>query len=131
MQTLSYGYLKPQDQDSGQEVFPALESNIQRLNDHSHNGVNAAVLAVSSVAVTTQSILSGAWVSNGAGYRQAVTIPASLTGATPAQTYDMLGIEFRLSTGERVYPRVEKISDSQYYVYVNDNTLNLTAIYHT
>lgn len=120
MQTLSHGYEKPQNPDTGDLFFPALERNIQRDNDHTHNGLDSALLAS-----LTQSISSGLWVAapiGGGVYRQAVTVPTGVN-------YDVCQIWFKLSTGEYVLPSVERISTTQYYVYTNDNTLTYTAYY--
>lgn len=45
MITLSYGYEKPQNGDTGDVFFPALERDIQRLNDHTHDGVNSPFIS--------------------------------------------------------------------------------------
>lgn len=120
MLTLSYGYKKPENPDTGDVVFPALANDIQQVNDHAHNGTDSAPLATQ-----TASIASGSWVAapiGGGLYRQAISMPTGLT-------YDVAEIWFKLSTGEVVYPTVEKISSSSYYVYTNDNSLTYTAYY--
>lgn len=120
MITLSYGYKKPVNPDQGDLFFPAMEFNIQRLNDHAHDGVNSAPLASQS-----QSIFPGSWVAapiGGGLYRQLVTMPLGLN-------YDTVDIWFKLSTGEFVYPSVERASASTYYVYTNDNSLTYVARY--
>jgi hypothetical protein len=117
MQVLSYGYKLPEDNDEGDTVFSALEDNITRVNGHSHDGSDSARLTVG-----TQTISSGSWSSSGTGYRQLVTVPNS-------QNFDDVGIQFRLSTGDVVYPTVEKVSATTYYVYTNDNTVDYTAVY--
>lgn len=123
MQTLSYGYLKPQTGDLGPVVFPALQDNIQRLNDHSHDGSNSAQLTRTAVASSTQTLSSASWgATSGGNYRQAVTMPAGFD-------FDTISLEFRLSTGELIHPTVERISDTSFYVYINDNTQNLIVLY--
>lgn len=125
MLTLSYGYKKPQTGDRGASFFTAMEGNIQRLNDHTHNGTNSAPLPAQSIAGIAQDILAVNWVTYGGPtgfYRQQVTVPAGFD-------YDEVGISFRLSTGELIYPTVERVSDTQYYVYTNDNTLDYVAVY--
>ena len=119
MQTLSKGYKKPQNPDTGDVWFPAMEQNIQQLNDHTHNGVDSQFLAV-----TTQTISNASWGSDlgGSTYRQLVTLPTGIQ-------YDSTRLEFRLTTGEVVYPTVERVSSTTYYVYTNDNTVSYTAIY--
>lgn len=124
MQTLSYGYLKPQSGDSGSIWFPAMEDNIVQLNGHNHNGVNSALLTSASMVPLTQSILAGAWVATTGGtYRQIITMPVGLT-------YGLCYISFLLTaSGNQTYPTVEKISSTTYYVYTNDNSLGYTAVY--
>lgn len=118
MLTLSYGYLKPELDDTGDVWMTAMETNIQAFNDHTHNGTNSAI-----IPVTTQAISSGSWVATSGGtYRQLVTLPGALL-------FDGLSIEMRLSTGHVVYPTIEKVSSTTYYVYINDNSLSLTAVY--
>lgn len=124
MLTLSFGYKKPQSGDKGSVWFPAMEANMQQLNDHNHNGANSAQLTAASVTAVSQAILAAAWVAQGGGtYKQTVTM-------TPGLTYDNYQPNMRLtSTKELVYAKVVRVSATTYDVYVNDNTLNLTAVY--
>ncbi len=120
MQTLSKGYKKPQNEDTGDVWFPALADDIQLLNDHTHNGTNSAL-----IAITTQTFASGSWVAapiGGGLYRQLVTLPSGFL-------YDSIQTDFRLSTGELLFPSVERASASTYYIYINDNSLTVTAYY--
>lgn len=117
---LSYGYKLPADPDTGDVWFPALAFDITRLNSHSHNGTDSAPLSS-----TTQSILAAAWVAapiGGGLYRQLVTLPGTLQ-------YDTIEMWFKLSSGEYVYPSVERASANTYYIYTNNNTLQYTASY--
>lgn len=119
--TLSHGYFQPAPGDTGDVWFPAMSTNMQLLNNHTHNGTDAAFLAVIS-----QSILAANWgaPTNGS-YTQTITMPASPTGLT----YDSCQLEFRLSTGEPIYPSVTRISSTSYSVTTNDNTQTYTAFY--
>ena len=124
MKTLSYGYEKPESNDTGSTVFPALQRDIQKLNDHSHNGSNSAF-----IPVVTQSISSGSWaldpaLNTNSQYSQTVTVPNS-------RNYDDVSIQVRRSSGEMVYATIEKATATTYKIYTNDNTLNYTAIYST
>lgn len=122
MLTLTYGYKKPETNDQGPIVFPALEFDIQRLNDHNHDGSNSAPLAGSVIVGGTFSVPSGDWVSQGNGlYKQTVSLPAGYT-------YDAQTMSFRLSTGEYVYPKVERASVTQVIVWTNNNTLTYTGL---
>lgn len=118
MQTLSYGYLLPTNPDTGDSFFPALVADIQQLNDHDHDGENSAPLSRQSV-----SILAANWVAvdgfNGL-YKQLITLPGTLE-------YDDVDLWFRLSTGEFVYPSVERTSNTTFTLYTNDNSLAYVA----
>jgi hypothetical protein len=124
MQTLSYGFKKPQSGDLGSVYFPALENNFQQLNDHDHDGTDSAKLPTSSLTAQTGSILAASWVSLGGGnYRQLVTLAGTLQ-------YDNVVASFRnSSTGDYLNLTVEKASATTYYVYINDNSVSLTAYY--
>lgn len=120
MQTLSYGYKKPSNPDTGDQFFPAMEQNIQRMNDHNHDGSNSAPLTTVS-----QQILAAAWLAapvGGGVNRQLVTIPDPFD-------YDVCTILFKLSSGEYVYPSVERVSNKTYYIYTNTPALTYTAFY--
>lgn len=117
--TLSNGYVLPQDTDAGSVFFTAIQDNIERLNGHSHDGSDSALLTV-----TTQTVSSGSWSSTGSAglYRQQVDLPGSLA-------FDDIAIEFRDSNGVQVALEVEKIDSDSYYVYTNDNSETYTALY--
>lgn len=127
MQTLSYGYKNPENTDYGAVWFPALNFNIVRLNSHNHDGVNSPFLAPSSVTKPTSVILAAAWVAvagQTGTYRQSVAVPA---GVAEISNYF---IQFYItSNGYRLDPTVERIDATHFYVYVNDNTLAITALY--
>lgn len=125
MQTLSYGFLKPQTGDKGSAFFPALEGDIQQLNDHTHNGVNSSLLPSTSISPTTQALSSASWVATSGGtFRQLVTMPGGLI-------YDNFVVSVKLtSTKHLIYPTIEKVSATTFYVYTNDNSLDYTVVYH-
>lgn len=124
MLTLTYGYKKPQTNDRGNVFFTPLETNIQQLNDHFHNGVDSALIPVASLTKSSASILAVSWgATSGGRYRQEVTLPAGFTYANTT-------IRFVTAAGNMAYLTVELGSAAnKYYVYVNDNTLALTALY--
>ena len=124
--TLSYGFKLPVNGDRGGTFFPDLAADITQLNDHNHNGTNSAQLSIQGIAVTTQAIASGSWVATSGGtYRQLVTLPGTLT-------YDAVSMEFRLTTAKHIiFPTIEYVSSTTFYIYTNDNTLGVTAIYTT
>lgn len=120
--TLSYGYLKPVTGDRGSQIFSDLEADIQRVNDHNHDGNNSTQIPATSIVGVTQTI-NGIWTSLGSGrYRQLVTAPAGIS-------YDSYGIIFRLSTGVQFFPSVEKVSASTFYIYAGEQLVNIKAVY--
>lgn len=123
MLTLSHGYLKPQNGvDQGVVVFPAMETNIQKMNDHTHN-VTANDGA--QLAVLTQSILSANWLAapvGGGVYYQTITMPTGML-------YDSTDIFFRLSTGQIFLPTIVRLSATQYNIFINDQSKTVTALY--
>lgn len=127
--TLSYGYEKPQTGDKGSVFWPILESNIQKENDHNHNGINSPLLTAASSTVISQAISSASWSAQGGGtFRQTITLPASLTSV--GGTYDDYPILFRNTSNKRqVFLQTEKVSSTTYYLFSNDDTLDVTAIY--
>lgn len=123
MITLSFGFKKPEINDKGDVVFPALEDNIQQLNDHTHNGTDSAKLTAGSFDPLTETLSNVNWVlATNDLYRQLVTLPASLS-------FDLVVIQCRLSDGSLFYPTLERVSVSQFYIYINDNTQNVTVQY--
>ena len=123
--TLTYGHKLPDQGDKGSSWFPDLESNIALDDSHTHNGTNSAKISSGNIAKTTQSISSANWVAVGDGtgrYRQVITFPSGVL-------YDDTLFSFADSSGNRYFLNVEKITDSTYYVYINDNSLDLTAYY--
>ena len=126
MITLTNGLKKPEDGDKGSSFFDALEDNITQLDAHTHDGTTSSLLPTSSFNNTTQSIASGSWaaVPGKTGlYSQVVTMPTGLTLGNR-------GILFiDASNGDFYTLTAEQESSTTYTVYINDNTINLTAIY--
>ena len=124
MQTLSYGIKKPTSGDRGSEWFPALEENIQRQNDHDHDGVDSAQILSTNIAPVQQPLSSENWshVSNGI-YRQLVAIPNG-------KLFDNSIIVFRdASDRGQLMLEVLKVTSTSYYVFCNDSSINLIAYY--
>jgi len=124
--TLSYGYKRPVSGDRGTtNFFTPMEDNIQRLNDHTHNGTDSAPLPAQSISGVPQTIASGSWVTYGGPtgfYRQLVTVAAGFD-------FDEVQISFRNPSGHYIFPQVERVSATQYYIYTIDNTETMTAVY--
>lgn len=118
--TLSKGYIKPSNPDTGDTFWANLATNIQLMNDHVHDGTLGNVLPT-----VTANVPSASWaaVAGQAGtYSQTMTMPAALS-------YDACEVSFRLTNGTKIYPTCTRVSATQYVVYTNDNTQSYTAVY--
>jgi len=121
MQTLTYGRKKPDTGDPGSTFFPALEDNIDLNDAHSHDGVDSVKLTSYNITAGTITGISGAdWVAQGGGrYRATVNLPAGFN-------WDTAFIQCRdTGNGSIINPTIEKVSTTQMYIYVNDNTLTV------
>ena len=123
METLTYGYKKPQNGDRGTAVFEAIQDNTQQVNDHAHNGVNSARINTTNLEKTTVAVLSTAWNVDGNRYSQLLTLPGTLL-------FDNIQIFSReMVSGEAAYPEIEKITVNSFKIYTNDNTVSFTLYY--
>ena len=61
--TLSYGFIKPQSGDPMATWQSALESDVQQLNDHTHDGTNSALISAKSISTGTVTTTSWTLVS--------------------------------------------------------------------
>lgn len=124
MIVLSYGYKQPETGDKGSVWFPALEFDINRLNLHSHNGLDSAKLSSTSVVATVQVVTSAGWVAQGGGtYKQTVTCPAGIT----VDDYEIA--VWDNVAGNKLYLTTVKVSANTFDVYINDNTINMRVKY--
>lgn len=131
--TLSYGYTKPATGDRGTTLFTFLETDIQQINDHAHNGVDSAFIPPSSIQHFTCTIAAAAWSGSNGTYTARATVPVGLSGAATYNDNYFYSIITKISTagstkGDVIYPTIEWFSTSQFDVTVNDNTLDLIFI---
>jgi hypothetical protein len=120
--TLSYGYKKPENGDKGDVFFPDLEFDIQRLNDHTHNGVNSANIPTTSISSVKQPLPSANWLLESAGkWYQELTLPNDAN-------YSDVFIMVKNSAGDQMFLDIKAgTSSKKYKVYSNDNNLTATA----
>jgi hypothetical protein len=72
---------------------------------------------------TKDNLLSANWTPHNGVYRQLITLP---TG----KTFDNSIMTFKdPTTKEQLFLKIEKASETAYYVYSNDNTLSATIFY--
>lgn len=121
---LSKGFKLPTTGD--RDWWTQLEDNITQLNSHDHDGTDSEQISTNNLSKSTGSIASGSWsaVSGEAGtYKQTVTVPTGYT-------VDLTDIKFYItSSGIQIHPSVRKVTATTYDVFINDNSLSLTAVY--
>lgn len=114
MITLSYGYKKPETSDKGSIFFPALEDNIQQLNDHTHNGSDSSPISALSVTPEIATVLAAAFSNISPGvFRATVTVP----GGKLVDNY-VISVKDP-TTKELIYLRTEKLNSTQFYLYTS------------
>lgn len=122
---LPYGMKIPDPGDRGAQLFQDLEDNFTRADGHNHDGVNSPTLAAQAFAGVAQTILLANWVTYGGPvghYRQLVTMSVGFL-------FNTTKIGFRTSAGHYIYPTVERVSNTQYYVYTTDPSQDFVAVY--
>lgn len=90
MQTLTYGRLKPENQDKGGVFWDALALNIVKDDAHTHDGVTSAPVQSYNLARGTVSVpATTGWVAMADGrWKYTVTMPAGYTwGACNPRTF--------------------------------------------
>lgn len=111
---LSNGYKLPETGDFGDVWFPALEDNIQRVNDHNHDGNNSEKIPSTSMEATVQSVLSGDFGASGDEFVALITLAGGLVDV------DKKHVIFRDTvTKEPITMRYEKFSASQINIFTS------------
>ena len=109
--TLSNGYRKPENGDLGTSWFPDLAFNIERVNGHSHNGVDSNKLTATSFSLLTANLTSGDFSIVGDKYRALVSVPSGVT-------VDGTNISFRdQTTKQPIYLDLEKVTNTSFHVF--------------
>lgn len=114
METLSYGYKKPENGDTGDVILPSYQENVQKMNDHTHDGQNSA-----RVQQTRQQLTAGSW--------QSFPVPLQPYYAElnmpDGMTFDNTVIIFTDFVNGSVVPLdVVKTGDTTFTVYSNNPT---------
>lgn len=125
MIVLTYGQKIPETGDRGAPLFQALEDNFTRMDGHTHDGVDSPLLSHTAFTGIVDTISAAGWAAAPGltgHYRQAVTMHTGFS-------FDTTKITFRTTAGVYIYPTVERISATQYYVYTIDNTIDFQAVY--
>jgi hypothetical protein len=123
MQTLSYGYKQPENNDRGSVWFPALNSNITQLNGHAHNGTDSALIGAANIQQGAVTILAASWTADGTGrYKQTVTCPSGFD-------MDDYSITVRIQSSHIIHPSIDRVNSTSFIIYTPDNTLTYVATF--
>lgn len=101
--------------------------NFTRLSSHKHDGIDSVLLTPPAVVKDVEDVLAANWVlvANGT-YRQLLTTPTN-------HVFPKVNVLFYINGGPEdgslLNLTVEPQSTTTYYVYINDNSLSLKAIY--
>lgn len=127
MTITTYGYKNPDIGDRAKGTTGWMASynfNVTRFDGHSHNGVDSALLTISSITALTQSISSASWGSSGNTYKQTVTVPAAVV------EINNVIVKFINGANGHIMPlHYVRLTATTYDLFCNDNTVNLTAAY--
>jgi len=114
--TLSNGFVKPATGDKGPVVFPALEGNIQKVNDHTHNGTNSELLSSVNIQKGTLTVSSTSWNSDATSgiYKKTVTCPSTYLTTTSNMKVTFSGGTY---DGDQCFPTIIKQSSNTFDIY--------------
>jgi hypothetical protein len=122
-------YEKPADKEKGNDVFETIEEFMERMATHSHSGADSNEISL-NIAKDLEEFINGVsltWNLLGESmYRASIAVPV-------ATTYDASIRKFLFKDAEHTewtefYPTVEKIDDNNFYVYSNDNTMDIKVV---
>jgi hypothetical protein len=125
--TTSKGYYKPATGERG--FWDSLNSNTDRINDHTHDGSDSTVIPAKNIVKGTSTISSASWAATtgkAGTYEQTITVPSGYTNKTCSITFY---IASGSNDGNIVFPSIVYVTSTTYKVYTNDNTVDYKAVY--
>jgi len=114
------GYPIPDDKETGSSVFDKLEEFMERMANHQHLGADSKPITLNIQKAVQELEANGVdftWTLVSVGkYRALVDVAAGSTFDDNVRTY-----YYREGSGEpkEFYPTIEKVSDSQFYLFAN------------
>lgn len=120
----TFGFKKPQN--SERSFWDALNENTQKVNDHTHNGMDSNKLGSKDMARETSTIIPANW-----------TAVAGQTGHFKADVLFPAGIAYSKSNVNPVFYIADKVvqlsaerkSDIEMTVFINSNTNTVKIVY--
>lgn len=138
MDTTTYGYLNPSSGDLSKGVngwMAQINFDISRLDGHTHNGVDSALLNIGALSSLTVVAPAASWVvsTGGAGlpasgYMQTVTVPAAIS------EINNFTVKFlQNSGGAKQYQPLQlfyaRLTATTFNLYCNDNTIDVLCVF--
>ena len=127
--TLTYGRVRPAQNDRQSVWTDALEDNIDLDDAHDHDGTDSAFLPPNSISKPTSSIAAVDWAGSAGVYTKTVTIPTTISNAATYNDIKFFHLVINDASGNRCFPTILRVTSSTYTVTVSDNTLDLTIYY--
>jgi len=111
--TLSNGFILPEDGDFGNTWFDDLEANIQRVNDHNHDGANSSNIPSTAIVPVVVTLAAADFVADPAGFTAVLTTNSTIN-------LDERSLYFRDAvTKQQVFLDFERVSSASYNVFTN------------
>lgn len=121
-------YEIPDPKETGNSIFDKLEEFMERMATHTHNGSDSNSITL-NIAKGVQDLegegVDFTWTLVSPGrYRALVDVVAGSTFDDNVRTY-----YYRVGGGapQQFYPSIERISNTQYYIYMNTIRVPLNA----
>jgi hypothetical protein len=122
-------YEKPAAGDQGNTVFDILEEYMERMAVHNHDGGDSKEISL-NIAKDIDTFVIGVdlvWSSLGNGeYRATIPVPGATT--FDASIRKLFYAPTATTVFKEFYPTVEKIDNTSFYVYSNNNQVDLKVV---
>ncbi len=129
--TTTYGYLNPSQGDLSKGIngwMAALNFDILRWDGHSHNGIDSALLNISSFPSLTVTALAAGWGANAggsglpsSGYVQTITVPAAITEINNYM------VKFLVNSGGST--QYQPLELTTFNLYCNSNAIDVLCVF--
>ena len=130
MRTTPYGYRVPQTGDPAKGTggwYESVEFDIDRVDNHNHDGTNSRLLSAAAIPTETVDILAAGWVADGPSYKQTVTMPAAVpeVNEVSVRFYQTApGAE----VGKNANLSFKRLTATTVEVYCSDNTAEFVMV---
>lgn len=131
-------YVIPSPKEAGNDVFDILEEFMHRLATHSHTGADSKNISLNITKGVDEFDFTSvsapyAWdeydpVNAPATYRALLPINAVATSFDENIRHYYYRESGASSEPRRFYPTIEKFDNDSYYIYVNDNTIDIKVV---